>query len=65
MTTIAWRLGQSSSACWPCAKLLTSAACATDYSSFAYAGTAAVALAQLDDAYAAWLAGIRTLDETG
>lgn len=31
-----------------------------DYVSFDYAGTAAGALKQLDDVYAAWLAGVRT-----
>jgi hypothetical protein len=33
-----------------------------DYQSFAYAGTAAQALEQLDDAYAAWTGGVRGLD---
>jgi hypothetical protein len=33
-----------------------------DYQGFAYAGTAAEALAQLDDAYAGWVAGVRTWD---
>ena len=36
-----------------------------DYESFAYAGTAAEALEQLDDAYARWTAGVRGLDEAG
>jgi len=33
-----------------------------DYGSFAYAGTAAAALEQLDDAYARWTAGVHGLD---
>jgi hypothetical protein len=33
-----------------------------DYETFEYAGTAAQALRQLDDAYAAWIAGVRGLD---
>jgi hypothetical protein len=33
-----------------------------DYGSFAYAGTAAEALAQLDAAYAGWTAGVHGLD---
>jgi hypothetical protein len=33
-----------------------------DYETFEYAGTAAHALRQLDDAYAAWIAGVRGLD---
>jgi hypothetical protein len=33
-----------------------------DYQSFAYAGTAAEALAQLDGAHSAWAAGVRGLD---
>jgi hypothetical protein len=38
---------------------------AADYGSFAYAGTAAEALAQLDDAYARWTAGVGGLDAAG
>jgi hypothetical protein len=34
----------------------------TDYESFEYAGTAAEALGQLDDAYAYWSSGVRGLD---
>jgi hypothetical protein len=33
-----------------------------DYSTFAYAGTADEALAQLDDAHDRWTAGVRGLD---
>lgn len=32
---------------------------------FAYAGTAGEALAQLDDVYAGWIAGVRGLDDAG
>ena len=38
---------------------------AADYGSFAYAGTAAEALAQLDDAYARWSTGVGGLDAAG
>jgi hypothetical protein len=36
-----------------------------DYESFDYAGTAAQALRQLDDVYAAWRAGVRSLGDAG
>lgn len=36
-----------------------------DYGSFAYAGTAAEALSQLDEAYAAWVKGVRGLGADG
>ena len=36
-----------------------------DHQSFHYAGTAAQALQQLDEAYAAWLAGVTSLDDAG
>jgi DinB superfamily len=36
-----------------------------DYQTFHYAGTAAHALQQLDEAYAAWLAGVTSLGEAG
>ncbi|MGW5241976.1 DinB family protein [Monashia sp. NPDC004114] len=38
---------------------------AVDYDTFAYAGTADEALAQLDEAYAAWIAGVKSWGETG
>ena len=36
-----------------------------DYESFEYAATAEVALAQLDDGYAAWVTGVRSLGVAG
>lgn len=36
-----------------------------DYYAFHYAGTAARALAQLDEVYAAWLAGVQSLGDAG
>jgi hypothetical protein len=36
-----------------------------DYQRFHYAGTAAQALGQLDRVYAAWLAGVTSLDDAG
>jgi hypothetical protein len=38
---------------------------AVDYNSFDYSGTADGALAQLDEAYAAWIAGVKGWDEAG
>jgi hypothetical protein len=38
---------------------------AVDYQSFAYAGTAGEALRQLDDAYDAWIGGVRSLGAEG
>src|SRR6266702_722350 len=65
VTTIAWRL----------AHLITGAFGSrvgdhfggppVDYYAFHYAGTAAQALAQLDEVYAAWLAGVKSLDDGG
>ena len=65
VTTIAWRLGhiivgifgQRSAAHFggpPC-----------DYDSFGYAGAAAEALRQLDEAYAVWIKGVRGLGAGG
>lgn len=65
MTTIAWRLdhvivgvlGLRSASHFggpPC-----------DYDSFGYAGTAAGALRQLDEAYATWTEGVRGLGAAG
>ncbi len=59
VTTIAWRLAHLVVGVL---RMRTSAhfgGPATDYESFDYAGTAGEALAQLDEAYAAWLAGVR------
>jgi len=36
-----------------------------DYETFEYAGTAAEALRQLDDAYAQWIGGVRSLGAEG
>ena len=65
VTTIAWRL----------AHLITGAFGSrvgdhfggppVDYDAFHYAGTAAQALAQLDEVYAAWLAGVKSLGDAG
>lgn len=62
VTSIAWRLGHI------IVGVLLSRVAGhfggrpVDYSTHAYASTAAEALEQLDEAYAAWLAGIRSLD---
>ncbi|MGV1010091.1 MAG: DinB family protein [Dermatophilaceae bacterium] len=65
VTTIAWRLGHIIVGVLRARIASHFGGPPTDYDSFDYAGTAATALAQLDTAYAEWLAGIRTLDDVG
>ena len=65
VTTIAWRLGHIVVGVLGARNAAHFGGPPTDYASFDYAGTAAGALAQLDDAYAGWLAGVRALDEPG
>lgn len=59
VTTIAWRLGHVIVGVFGARVHSHFGGPAVDYDSFVYAGTAADALAQLDDAYAAWSAGVR------
>jgi hypothetical protein len=62
VTTIAWRLGHVIVGVLGMRLAGHFGGPACDYLNFEYAGTAADALAQLDRAYAAWTAGVRSLD---
>ncbi|MFK0263252.1 DinB family protein [Streptomyces angustmyceticus] len=64
-TTIAWRLGHVIVGVLAMRNAAHFGRTPTDYQSFAYAGTAGAALAQLDAEYATWLAGVESLGETG
>jgi hypothetical protein len=61
VTTIAWRLGHVVVGVFGARVAAHFGGPATDYQTFRYAGTAAEALRQLDEAYAAWSAGVRGL----
>jgi hypothetical protein len=63
VTTIAWRLGHLIVGVLGVRAAAHFSGPAVDYMTFGYAGTAATALGQLDDAYRAWIDGVRTLDE--
>lgn len=65
VTTIAWRLAHVIVGCLGvrAASHFGAAPCSVD--TFPYAATAAVALDQLDAAYAAWMTGVRRLGEAG
>ncbi|MFI6760091.1 DinB family protein [Micromonospora sp. NPDC050417] len=65
VTTIAWRLGHIIAGVFGARNAAHFDGPATSYDSFAYAGTAEVALAQLDEAYARWTEGVRTLGAEG
>lgn len=65
VTTIAWRLGHVIVGVLGMRVAAHFGGPAVDYQSFAYAGTAAEALGQLDEAYAAWIDGVRGLGEAG
>jgi hypothetical protein len=62
VTTIAWRIGHIVMGCFGMRNATHFGGPPVDYETFEYAGTAAQALRQLDDAYAAWIAGVRGLD---
>ncbi|PXY28837.1 DinB family protein [Prauserella flavalba] len=62
-TTIAWRLGHVIVGVLAMRNASHFGRPPTDYGSFAYAATAAGALAQLDAEYATWLAGVESLGE--
>ncbi|SDK82197.1 DinB family protein [Nonomuraea jiangxiensis] len=64
-TTIAWRLGHVIVGVLAMRNAAHFGRPPTDYRSFEYATTASAALAQLDTEYAAWLAGVESLGETG
>ena len=63
VTTIAWRLGHLIVGVFGARAASHFGFRQCDYQSWEYAGTAESALAQLDETYAAWLAGVRGLDE--
>jgi len=62
-TTIAWRLGHVVVGVLAVRNASHFGREATDYESFAYAATAAEALAQLDEEYGRWTAGVASLGE--
>ncbi|MEV4548568.1 DinB family protein [Nonomuraea wenchangensis] len=64
-TTIAWRLGHVIVGVLAVRNAGHFGRAATDYHSYAYAGSAAEALAQLDEEYARWTAGVEALGEAG
>lgn len=65
VTTIAWRLGHVIVGILALRNAGHFGAPATSYQDWAYAGTAAQALTQLDEQYATWTAGVRALDAAG
>lgn len=62
VTTIAWRLTHVIIGVFGMRAAAHFAGPAVDYDTFAYAGTAAAALDQLDAAYHQWSTGVRQLD---
>lgn len=64
-TTIAWRLGHVVVGVLAMRNAAHFGRAPTDYSTFEYAATAAGALAQLDQEYATWVAGVRSLGMDG
>jgi DinB superfamily len=62
VTTIAWRLAHVIVGVLGARSAAHFGGPPADYATFVYAGTAAEALDQLDDAYARWTAGVRGLD---
>lgn len=65
VTTIAWRLGHIIVGVLGARNASHFDGLAIDYQSFAYAGSADEALAQLDSQYATWLDGVRGLGADG
>ena len=65
VTTIAWRLAHVIVGVLGMRSASHFGGPPMDYATFAYAGTADAALAQLDDAYARWTDGVRGLDAAG
>ena len=62
VTTIAWRMAHLIVGVFGARNAAHFGGPPADYATWDYAGDAATALAQLDDTYAAWVAGVRTLD---
>lgn len=65
VTTIAWRIAHIVVGVLGMRTASHFGGPACSYETFPYAGTAAEALGQLDDAYARWTAGVRALDAAG
>jgi hypothetical protein len=65
VTTIAWRLGHIIVAVFGMRVASHFDGPPVDYETFTYAGTATQALGQLDQAYAAWIKGVRGLGAEG
>ena len=65
VTTIAWRLGHIIVGVFGSRNAAHFGGPPADYASFTYAGTAAEALRQLDEAYARWTKGVRGLGSDG
>jgi hypothetical protein len=65
VTTIAWRLAHMITGVFGSRVGDHFGGPPVDYYTFHYAGTAAQALAQLDEVYAAWLAGVKSLGDGG
>lgn len=65
VTTIAWRLAHVIVGVLAMRSASHFGRAAVDYGSFPYAADAATALAQLDEEYARWLAGVESLGEDG
>ncbi len=65
VTTIAWRLAHLIVAVFGARNASHFAGPPADYPTFEYAGTADLALHQLDQAYATWIAGVRGLGSDG
>lgn len=65
VTTIAWRIAHLVIGCFAMRNAAHFGGPPADYQTFEYAGTAAQALRQLDDGYAAWIAGVRGLGAEG
>ncbi len=65
VTTIAWRIGHIVVGCLGMRVASHFGGPVVSYETHRYPGDAATALAQLDEVYAAWIAGVRGLGEPG
>lgn len=65
VTTIAWRLAHIIVGCFGMRNAAHFGGPPVDYQTYPYPGTAAQALGQLDDGYAAWARGVRALGADG
>ncbi|WP_052847363.1 DinB family protein [Streptomyces avicenniae] len=64
-TTVAWRLGHVIADVFAARNASHFGRAPVDRATFPFAATAAGALAQLDEEYATWTAGVESLDEAG